>query len=131
MGSVHSVLFSPNGQQLASCSPDGTAQLWDAGSGASAYLETVEGHGDTIIFSPGGSNLVTDFGVFSVGQPKSDTAPKQVRLSIGREKWITWNGHNILWLPPEYRARKSVAEENRIGVGCSSGLIYILSFHPE
>ena len=128
-GSVNSVVFSPNGQHLVSCSYDGTVRLWDAGSGG--CLQTLEGYTDTIIFSSGGSNLVTDFGVFSVGQPKSDIAPKQVGLSIGSEKWITWNGHNILWLPPEYRAVKSAAEENRIGVGCSSGMVYILSFHPD
>ncbi len=127
-GYDNSVVFSPNGQQLASCSGDRTVRLWDAASGA--CLQTLEGHTDTIIFSPGGSNFVTDSGVLSVGQPKTDTAPKQVGLSIS-EKWITWNSHDILWLPPEYRASQSAAEENRIGVGCSSGLVYILSFHPD
>ena len=125
---VNSVVFSPDGQQLASCSGDRSVRLWDAASGA--CLQTLEGHTSTITFGNSGSDIVTDFGVLSIGQPKSDTAPKQTGLSIGSKKWITWNGDNILWLPPEYRAVNSAAKKNCIGVGCDSGVTYILNFHP-
>jgi WD40 repeat protein len=126
---VESVMFSPNGQQLASCSLDHTVRFWDAVSGA--CLRILEGYTHTIVFSHDGSKLITDFGVLSVEQFKSDTVLEKIGLSIGSKKWITWNGKNILWLPPEYRASKSAAKEHRVGVGCSSGLIYILSFHPN
>ncbi|KAL7904015.1 hypothetical protein GGI35DRAFT_245231 [Trichoderma velutinum] len=40
-------------------------------------------------------------------RPIADDAKKPTCFSYGLstdECWITWNGHNILWLPPEYQA---------------------------
>ncbi|KAL7904224.1 hypothetical protein GGI35DRAFT_472586 [Trichoderma velutinum] len=53
--SVLSVVFSPNGQRLASGSWDKTVRVWDANSGA--CLQTLEGHNGSVLsvaFSPDG-----------------------------------------------------------------------------
>jgi hypothetical protein len=53
--SVNSVVFSPDGQIVASASDDGTIRLWDAATGAEKY--TLEGHRDwvnSVAFSPDG-----------------------------------------------------------------------------
>ena len=59
-GSVNSVAFSPNGQQLASGSDDHTVRLWDASTGK--CLQTLKGHGgwvNSVAFSPNGQQLAS------------------------------------------------------------------------
>jgi WD40 repeat protein/energy-coupling factor transporter ATP-binding protein EcfA2 len=53
-GSVHSVVFSPDGKQLATSGYDGTARLWDT---AGKPLAQLKGH--SVVFSPDGKQLAT------------------------------------------------------------------------
>ncbi|TDG29566.1 hypothetical protein E2C05_17620 [Paracraurococcus ruber] len=57
---VHHAAFSPDGARLITASVDGTARVWDAGTGERIAL--CEGHGDSVLhsaFSPDGTRLVT------------------------------------------------------------------------
>ncbi len=63
MGLVLTVVFSPNGKQLASVSYDRTVRLWDAATGA--VLQTLEGHSGLVLavaFSPNGKELASASG---------------------------------------------------------------------
>ncbi|KAL6354150.1 hypothetical protein LRP88_12484 [Fusarium phalaenopsidis] len=58
--SVSSVVFSADGQRLASGSYDRTVKIWDAATGA--YVQTLEGHGDevsSVVFSADGQCLAS------------------------------------------------------------------------
>ncbi|KAL2887316.1 Vegetative incompatibility protein HET-E-1 [Ceratocystis lukuohia] len=58
--SVQSVVFSTDGQRLASGSDDKTVKIWDATSGA--CLQTLEGHDDwvaSVVFSTDGQRLAS------------------------------------------------------------------------
>ncbi len=58
--SVSSVVFSPDGQRLASGSSDKTIRLWDAATGTE--LRTLTGHADSVssvVFSPDGQRLAS------------------------------------------------------------------------
>ncbi|KJZ69826.1 hypothetical protein HIM_10779 [Hirsutella minnesotensis 3608] len=59
-GAVTSVVFSPDGQRLASGSEDRSIKVWDATTGA--CLQTLEGHGNWVksaVFSPDGQRLAS------------------------------------------------------------------------
>jgi hypothetical protein len=64
-----------------------------------------------------GSTLVTDFGTLVVGH---SSQLRYVSRRVGCDingKWATWNGRNVIWLPPEYRTGVSVIRE------CASSVI--------
>lgn len=42
--------------------------------------------------------------------------------------WITWNGANLLWLPPDYRPRETASHGLTVALGCSSGRLAVLGF---
>lgn len=57
---VHRLVFSPNGNTLASASEDGTIRLWDVATGT--HKHTLTGHDDrisSIVFSPDGKILAS------------------------------------------------------------------------
>jgi WD40 repeat protein len=62
-GSVKSVAFSPDGEQVVSGSRE-TVRLWDATTGVS--LQTLEGHSNdvySVVFSPDGKQSCLDLGI--------------------------------------------------------------------
>ena len=130
-GSISSVVYSPDGRQLASASDGPTVRVWDAATGACLY--TLERRMGSVPFSSDGSTLIIDFGALSVRHTSQfHHASRWVGCGINSGgKWITWNGSNMLWLPPAYRPSESAVKENRIGVGCRSGVVYILNFCPN
>ncbi len=57
---VWSVVFSPDGGQIASGGADRTVKLWDVSSGE--LTRTLEGHGDiirSVVFSPDGRQIAS------------------------------------------------------------------------
>ncbi|MBD2038277.1 WD40 repeat domain-containing protein [Leptolyngbya sp. FACHB-321] len=58
-GLVSRVLFSPDGQQLATSGYDGTARLWDTNGKPLATLQGHQGPVLNVVFSPDGKQLAT------------------------------------------------------------------------
>jgi len=44
------------------------------------------------------------------------------------DKWISWKGERVLWLPSEYRSEVVAVQNSCVGLGLSSGQVLILSF---
>ncbi|KAK3934411.1 hypothetical protein QBC46DRAFT_273847, partial [Diplogelasinospora grovesii] len=42
--------------------------------------------------------------------------------------WITYQGQNLLWLPPEYRPSSSAVSGTGVVIGCPSGHVSFLKF---
>ncbi|KAK3934189.1 hypothetical protein QBC46DRAFT_274323, partial [Diplogelasinospora grovesii] len=41
---------------------------------------------------------------------------------------VTYNGKNLLWLPPEYRPSSQAFSGTSIAIGCPSGRVLVLRF---
>ena len=93
---VRAIAFSPDRTRIATGSEDGTARLWDAGSGPStrAAVRVCKGHEgavETVLFSPDGRRIVT--------ASRDDT----VRL------WDVDTGHDLCTLPAPRDFPRAVA----------------------
>ncbi|KAK3947905.1 hypothetical protein QBC32DRAFT_223198, partial [Pseudoneurospora amorphoporcata] len=42
--------------------------------------------------------------------------------------WITYQGKNLLWLPPEYRPSSSAISGTVLSIGSSSGRVLFFTF---
>ncbi|OQE11875.1 hypothetical protein PENFLA_c071G03084 [Penicillium flavigenum] len=131
-GWVQSVTFSPESRQLASSSFDKTIRLWDTTTGALKQTVIVEGVVSTLEFSPTGSHLSTNLGIFNIeasrGKQISDWPRGNDEVLIQDRQWIMLHGEKAMWLPPEYRPRCSAVRGSTLALGHASGRISLLSF---
>ncbi len=102
-----------------------------------AYASTLEiGQSSTHLhFHSSHSDLLhTNVGTFDVRTMAAATAhylspPRIIGYGVSSDcTWITYQGKNRLWLPPEYRPTASAVYAAVISIGCSSGRIFFLVF---
>jgi WD40 repeat protein len=128
---VRSLAFSHDDQRLASCSYDNTVRVWDSKTGA---LQQAVGIGtwlQQMSFSLDDLYLITKIGYITLNQLPSPAiqAPSWSGYGLGVDEcWITWNGINVLWLPPEYRPVHSMVREQILVMVCPSGRVLSFEF---
>jgi len=47
------------------------------------------------------------------------------------QHWVTWNSHNILFLPPDRRPSHFAVKGTILGIGHPSGRLSFLEFQPD
>ncbi|USP74763.1 WD40 repeat-like protein [Curvularia clavata] len=128
--SVVSAAFSHDSTRLASSSWDGTVKIWNASSGACLLTLDVGRRLYCLSFDATGEYLITDIGSIDVSTSMGSATvnatelqhPRYVGVGISIDgTWITYDGKELIWIPPEYRPTCSFVHGDTIGIGTTLG----------
>jgi WD40 repeat protein len=137
---VNSVAFSHDSALLASASYDHTVRIWRTDTGQCVQSAGIGVITRRLSFQLGDPELLTDVGALVV----SDTNPTSSACFSAEapnhcsghgistdDCWITWHGHNLLWLPKEFRPNCSAISRLMVVIGCSSGRVLFVSLSSD
>ena len=123
---IAQVVFSPDGQTLASAAPYDNIRLWNVEK--KTVLQQIQHpYAGNMFFYEDGSRLAVDGRVFEISST-SLTAFLQERTSTEGsyglnfdKQWVTWKGSNFLHLPITYRPSAYAFRDNMLVMGSEGG----------
>ncbi|QKX57042.1 uncharacterized protein TRUGW13939_04150 [Talaromyces rugulosus] len=135
INAISVMAFSHDGRLLASASGDpgsdwaysrsnadnNTLRLWNPFTGQCIHILHDTPGIENLSFSSDDHYLNTSLGVLSLGsvikstEANHDTKPQTHGIFI-KNSWITWNGQNHFWLPPEYRPQYTAVYDNAVAI---------------
>jgi WD40 repeat protein len=139
---VYSLAFSYDSSRLAA-SDRMRVTIWDARGGECLQTLIISRFQINNIvdmsFDITGSYLHTSIGNIAVDVPSSSDSethemeiqnPRFLAASLSLNgEWITHKSKNIVWIPSEYRPYCSAISGNTIGIGTSTGKVWICNLH--
>jgi WD40 repeat protein len=133
-GLVETATFFADGL-LASGSGDGTVRLCDVKTEELIRQYTTEHPLGRLSYCMDGSSLETGREKVQIQLsrlPHSQTLPQSSFYSLDKTKrWVTWNTHNILFLPYDRRPSAFTVKNNILVIGHDSGRLTFLEFKSD
>ncbi len=120
---INAVAFSPDKKMVASASHDRTIRLWDTATGAEKQIYHPNVLVETLSFSANGCYLNSNRGSLPLDFMASGSLNN---LIFVHERWVRRNGHNLIWLPPQYRETGVLVRESTVILGHQSGALTFL-----
>jgi WD40 repeat protein len=159
-GVLSRIAYSRDSKLIATGWTNKTITVFNAKTGSINQTFKVGAPPYSVSFDIASSHLLTEHGSIKLAVPAdfdnegsfeaqtgSEVGPESreaVMLCCGcglslDNSWITWNGNNALWLPPDYRpycldvsssGSSSVAPltATMIAIGCPSGRVFVIGF---
>jgi WD40 repeat protein len=159
-GNLSTIAYSRDSRLIATGWTNKTIVIFNAETGSIEQTFKVGATPYSVSFDVASSHLLTELGSIKLAAPAdfdnegsseaqtgSEAEPESreaVMLCRGcglslDNSWITWNGNNALWLPPDYRpycldvsssGSSSVAPltATMIAIGCLSGRVFVIGF---
>jgi WD40 repeat protein len=127
-GRVTAVVFSRDGQLVASASDDKTVRVWETATGTCrTVLDGPNLYISELAFSLDGSALHTNGGDIALPSDLNLTSPAKLEdhapYLLVRDQWVLRNTQRFLWLPFEYRTDNKAVCQDMICLGCPSGRV--------
>ena len=138
--------FSEDGDTLVSTDLYGQTFLWNIDNGTCwRILDFPSGSGyreepffRSMSLSDDGQLIVTDRATMFFPNTSDDSSSSVDQTSVSlygpgvlNNDWITWDGHNVLWIPPAYRPSSSAVSDRTVIIGCHSGQVLVFTFKPD
>lgn len=126
--------ISSDGAQLATLSHE-TLCLWDTKTGALQQRLNDYTDKESKAYWENRISRITEQVTLDLTNfaTKSITSPEiWSPYAISKDRsWITWKGHEILWIPPTYRPLDCSIRGNVVAMGHESGMVSIIKFKPD
>jgi hypothetical protein len=133
---INAVVFSPDGELVASASKDSTVRVWETATG---QRRSVRQHQRPPIFytafSSDGRTLRTNKGDIPLPLDLIALLPilhiQELPFTTVEGEWTLRQTQRFLWLPPEYRDYTAAVCGHMVCLGCISGRVALLSLQQD
>ncbi|KAF2171417.1 hypothetical protein M409DRAFT_18533 [Zasmidium cellare ATCC 36951] len=137
---LKSLAFCQNGERLLSNTMNDRLQVWDLKRKTLMHsFDWNSNQASNLMFINNGPLISSSRGVFTLPPDSSPDSTSTEEMAVqlqgpgisDDDEWITWDGDDLLWLPPPYRPMASAVRSRTVVIGCGSGQVYVITFKDD